>query len=65
MLYLLTHEKGLHVGSCSPTINVDKGEEYYEKERQYVVNFLKQQKVHNKPFKKTKNSRLLLLRRLF
>tara|TARA_B100001059_G_C17463922_1_gene393562 strand:- start:75 stop:614 length:540 start_codon:yes stop_codon:yes gene_type:complete len=43
-VFAYPNEKGLHVGSCSPTIHVDKGEEYYEKERQYVVNFLKQQK---------------------
>lgn len=36
------NEKGLHVGSCSPTIHVEKREKYYENERLQVTKFLSQ-----------------------
>ncbi|WP_164519243.1 hypothetical protein [Pseudoalteromonas rubra] len=41
-VFAYPNEKGLHVGSCGPTIHIDKREEYYEKERLYVTEFLSQ-----------------------
>ncbi|MDK1286274.1 hypothetical protein [Pseudoalteromonas umbrosa] len=41
-VFAYPNEKGLFVGACSPTIHMEKREEYYEKERHRVVNFLKQ-----------------------
>jgi hypothetical protein len=42
VVFAYASEMGLSVGSCSPTIHMEKGAEPYENERLYVTKFLSQ-----------------------
>ncbi|QPB82762.1 hypothetical protein CWC22_007035 [Pseudoalteromonas rubra] len=43
VVFAIPDENGLFVGSCGPTIHMEKREEYYEQERLRVLHFLSKQ----------------------
>lgn len=46
-VFAIPDENGLHVGSCGPTIHMEKREDYYEDERLNVTDFLSKKLAHN------------------